>query len=70
MRPLIIFVSLVFLSGCASFRPQSRIIDATNKAPIFSRSVESAKEKEKTTNKKNKSKTSSKSKTTTYDFTF
>lgn len=40
MKYLLSILLIVALGGCATHRPQARVIDATNKAPWFSRSVE------------------------------
>ena len=71
-----LLVTTIFASGCASVRPQSRVIDATNKQPWFERSVE--KESGKSYHKdgysddgqleKHREKTNTRK--TTYDFTF
>lgn len=55
-------------SGCASARPQSRVIDATNSAPMFQRSVTKDAHKDKVSD--NGVLLKHKEKTTTYDFTF
>lgn len=79
MTTLSLLASVVLLySGCATVRPQARVIDATNKQPIFTRSVEKANDKGNSKavskdgffGKRDKEKSKSKSKTTTYDFTF
>jgi len=74
MTNIFILGSLVLLSGCATVRPQARVIDATNKEPIFSRSVEKGTKKQK---KKetggvfgDRAKFDSKERKTTFDFTF
>jgi len=75
---ILIIALILGLSGCASVRPQARIIDGTNKGPIFSRSVEKTTDKDDHKHKWNKNnpdkldkhKERSKSKTTSWDFTF
>jgi len=71
----LLVTSSLIASGCASVRPQSRVIDATNKQPWFERSVE--KEVEKTNHKDKwddekleKHKETTNTRKTTYDFTF
>lgn len=64
MTTTLALAGALVLSGCATVRPQARVIDATNKGPIFSRTVEKATEKAKPESGKTKVKKS------TWDFTY
>ena len=66
MTTTITLAGALVLSGCATVRPQARVIDATNKAPIFSRTVEKEKSKTKETDKK----TTEKTRTSNWNFTY
>lgn len=64
MTITIALAGALVISGCATVRPQARVIDATNKGPVFSRTVEKSAEKAKPESGKTKIKTS------TWDFTY